>query len=92
MVTPVTPSVLIFSRCANFLDFHNFFCKILLCFCAFLQNFANNLHIFAFFLLIFACLCVFLHPSPSSDITLSLLLRLFGIAASLKSDELGSNF
>ena len=51
-----TPPVQIFSSCANFLDFHNlflynfeYFCTILLCFCAILQNVFKKLHIFAFF-------------------------------------------
>ena len=39
-VTRVTPSVLIYSSCANFLGLHTISCKILLC-CKFLQIFAH---------------------------------------------------
>ena len=70
MVTLVTPSVLIFSSCANFLVLHETFCTSLrilrifaqLCcvfvhFCENLQKFCTFLHSF---LRIFARLCIFL--------------------------------
>ena len=67
METLETPSVLIFSSCANFLDFHTIFCTILRIFaqfCCVFEHFCKILHIFAkfcIFLLIFARLCIFLH-------------------------------
>ena len=48
-LTRLTPSVLILSSCANFLDFHNFYCTILRIFYNFvvlkiLQFFCTFLH------------------------------------------------
>ena len=67
MVTLVTPSVQIFSSCANFLVLHAIFCTSLRIFaqvCCVFDHFCQILHIFAKFckiLLLFAHLCVFLH-------------------------------
>ena len=75
-----TPSVLIFSSCAIFFDFHNFcctilcFCTILLCFCKFFQNvalFCSFIHIYAYF-----CTC-FCANISSSKILSVLFFTLF---------------
>ena len=70
MVTLVTPSVLIFSSCANFLDFQTILCTIL----RISHNFVVFLSIFAKicnFLLIFARLCIYLYAFSNSVIFMS---------------------